>query len=105
MKYSKTAPVKIIVLGAGGTGGYVIPHLYRIEYAAQRSMRIIVCDGDVVEEKNLIRQSGYRQKQGAGFGREIFRRVWNRMRVYPAIYRIGNRIAETDNAGFLLLLK
>ena len=64
MKYSKTAPVKIIVLGAGGTGGYVIPHLYRIGYAAQRSMRIIVCDGDVVEEKNLIRQNFVHQDIG-----------------------------------------
>lgn len=27
MKYSATAPVKIIVLGAGGTGGYLIPQL------------------------------------------------------------------------------
>ena len=52
MKYPKTAPVKVIIIGAGGTGGYVIPHLYRISFAAERSMRILVCDGDVVEEKN-----------------------------------------------------
>ena len=32
MRYSATAPVKIIVLGAGGTGGYLIPHLYRIAF-------------------------------------------------------------------------
>lgn len=57
MKYSSTAPVKIVVIGAGGTGGYVIPHLYRLGYASHRYVRIIVCDGDVVEEKNLIRQN------------------------------------------------
>lgn len=57
MKYSHTVPVKVIVIGAGGTGGYVIPHLYRIGYASGRPMRVIVCDGDVVEEKNLIRQN------------------------------------------------
>ena len=34
MKYPKTAPVKVIIIGAGGTGGYVIPHLYRISFAA-----------------------------------------------------------------------
>lgn len=64
MKYPKTAPVKVIIIGAGGTGGYVIPHLYRIGFAAERSMRILVCDGDVVEEKNLIRQNFVEQDVG-----------------------------------------
>ena len=64
MKYSTTAPVKIIVIGAGGTGGYVIPHLYRLGYASGRPIRIIVCDGDVVEEKNLIRQNFVAQDIG-----------------------------------------
>ena len=64
MKYSKTAPVKVIIIGAGGTGGYVIPHLYRIGFAAGRPMRIIVCDGDVVESKNLIRQNFVEQDIG-----------------------------------------
>ena len=57
MRFTQQAPLKIIVLGAGGTGGYLIPHLYRIGYAIGRDIRIIVCDGDVVEEKNLIRQN------------------------------------------------
>ena len=57
MRFTQQVPLKIIVLGAGGTGGYVIPHLYRIGYAVGRDIRIIVCDGDVVEEKNLIRQN------------------------------------------------
>ena len=64
MKYSKTAPVKIIVLGAGGTGGYVIPHLYRIGFTTERGIQILVCDGDVVEEKNLIRQNFVHQDIG-----------------------------------------
>ncbi|WP_077534349.1 ThiF family adenylyltransferase [Massiliimalia massiliensis] len=64
MKFSKTAPVKIIVLGAGGTGGYTIPHLYRIACAASRNIRIIICDGDIVEEKNLIRQNFVNQDIG-----------------------------------------
>lgn len=64
MKYSSTAPVKIVVIGAGGTGGYVIPHLYRLGYASNRNIRIIICDGDVVEEKNLIRQNFIEQDIG-----------------------------------------
>ena len=64
MKYSKKAPVKIVVLGAGGTGGYVIPHLYRLGYASEHPTRILVCDGDVVEQKNLIRQNFVEQDIG-----------------------------------------
>lgn len=65
MKYSKSAPVKIVVLGAGGTGGYLIPHLYRIAFAdSERTYRIIICDGDIVEEKNLIRQNFVKQDIG-----------------------------------------
>lgn len=64
MKYSKTAPVKIIVIGAGGTGGYVVPHLYRIGFSSEHQIRIVVCDGDVVEEKNLIRQNFVHQDIG-----------------------------------------
>ncbi len=64
MRYANFEPLKIIVLGAGGTGGYVIPHLYRLCFAARRDVRIIVCDGDVVEEKNLIRQNFVTQDIG-----------------------------------------
>ena len=57
MKLATYRPVKIVILGLGGTGGYILPHLYRIAYASHRDCRIIVADGDVVEEKNLIRQN------------------------------------------------
>ncbi len=57
MKLAKNRPVKILIIGAGGTGGYVIPHLYRIAFASNRPCRVIIADGDLVEEKNLIRQN------------------------------------------------
>ena len=57
MKFSKTRPVKIVLLGTGGTGGHIAPHLYRLLYALERPARLILCDGDVVEEKNLVRQN------------------------------------------------
>ena len=57
MKFSMTRPVKIVMLGAGGTGGHIAPHLYRLLYALDRPVRFIICDGDVVEEKNLVRQN------------------------------------------------
>ena len=57
MKFSQTRPVKIVMLGAGGTGGHIAPHLYRLLYSLDRPVRFIICDGDVVEEKNLVRQN------------------------------------------------
>ncbi len=57
MKFGENDTFKIILIGAGGTGGYIAPHLYRIAYASGRNVQIIIADGDIVEEKNLIRQN------------------------------------------------
>ena len=57
MKFSMTRSVKIVMLGAGGTGGHIAPHLYRLLYALNRPVRFIICDGDIVEQKNLVRQN------------------------------------------------
>lgn len=57
MKFSRERPVKVVMLGAGGTGGHIAPHLYRLLYALERPVRFIICDGDVVEQKNLVRQN------------------------------------------------
>lgn len=57
MIFSKSRPVKIVLVGTGGTGGYIVPQLYRLLYALDRPIRVILCDGDLVEEKNLGRQS------------------------------------------------
>ena len=50
MKFSKNNSLKIILIGAGGTGGYIAPHLYRIAYASGRKVQIIIADGDIVEK-------------------------------------------------------
>ena len=57
MKFSRKRPVKIVMLGAGGTGGHIAPPLYRLLYSLERPVRFIICDGDIVEEKNLVRQN------------------------------------------------
>lgn len=57
MKFGENDKFKIILIGAGGTGGYIAPHLYRIAYASGRDVQIIIADGDIVEKKNLIRQN------------------------------------------------
>ena len=57
MKYPTDLPVKVVQLGAGGTGGHIAPHLYRLLYSLERPARYIICDGDVIEAKNLMRQN------------------------------------------------
>ena len=57
MKVNRYNGFKIILIGAGGTGGYIAPHLYRIAFASGCTARIIIADGDIVEEENLIRQN------------------------------------------------
>lgn len=42
MNFPITLPVKIVMLGAGGTGGYVAPHLYRLAYLSQRPIQILI---------------------------------------------------------------
>lgn len=57
MNFNTQRPVNIVLLGVGGTGGHVAPHLYRLAYAIQRPCSITLVDGDVVEQKNLVRQN------------------------------------------------
>lgn len=57
MKFSLASPVKIVMPGAGGTGGYVAPHIYRLLHTLHRPVRFLIADGDIVEEKNLVRQN------------------------------------------------
>jgi PRTRC genetic system ThiF family protein len=57
MRFALDKPVKIILLGAGGTGGYVAPHLYRLLYTLARPVKAVIADGDIVEQKNLVRQN------------------------------------------------
>ena len=57
MKFPTDRPVKVVMLGAGGTGAYIAPHVYRLLHVLDRPARFIICDGDIVESKNLIRQN------------------------------------------------
>ncbi len=57
MRFPKDTPVRIVLLGCGGTGGYIVRDLSRLLYALERPIRLILADADKVEEKNLIRQN------------------------------------------------
>lgn len=49
----------IVVVGCGGTGSYLVPDLARFIYSigADRVSKLVLADGDRVEEKNLLRQN------------------------------------------------
>lgn len=64
MKFSLEHPVKIVMLGAGGTGGYAAPHIYRLIHTLRRPVQFLIADGDIVEEKNLVRQNFIRADLG-----------------------------------------
>ena len=57
MRFSTEKPVKVTMLGAGGTGGHVAPHLYRLLHTLERPVKVVIADGDIVEQKNLVRQN------------------------------------------------
>lgn len=63
LKIEKTYPFKtskqpkaVFLIGAGGTGSYVVPALARDIHTLAVKPQIVLCDGDIVEEKNLKRQ-------------------------------------------------
>lgn len=53
--------IHIVVVGAGGTGGYAFPNLCRLAYdlnqKGERDIILTLVDGDVIEEKNVNRQN------------------------------------------------
>lgn len=59
----ETDPIEFIVIGAGGTGGYLIRDLCRFVYSVEQriqgrtNLSITLYDGDIVEEKNILRQN------------------------------------------------
>ncbi|GAB2045992.1 hypothetical protein AGATL06_24910 [Agathobaculum sp. TL06] len=57
MRFPISCPIHVVMLGCGGTGGHIAPHLYRLLYAVFRPSTVILCDGDIVEKNNLVRQN------------------------------------------------
>jgi PRTRC genetic system ThiF family protein len=57
-------PIEIIIVGVGGTGGYLVRDLSRFVYSLEKritsrnfNIEITLYDGDSVEEKNILRQN------------------------------------------------
>lgn len=57
MRFDLHTPVRIVMLGAGGTGGHAAPQIYRLLHTLTRQVRFLIADADIVEQRNLIRQN------------------------------------------------
>lgn len=63
-------PIEIIVVGVGGTGGYLVRDLCRFLYSLEKRLQgvtdiqLTLYDGDTVEEKNILRQNFMPQDVG-----------------------------------------
>ncbi|MGI9951390.1 ThiF family adenylyltransferase [Moorellaceae bacterium AZ2] len=65
LPYFGTRPLRarFVIVGLGGTGGYVFYYLSRLVASLRRAdparadYQIVLADGDVVEEKNMVRQN------------------------------------------------
>lgn len=57
--------------------GHIAPHLYRLLYALERPVQFVICDGDVVEEKNLVRQNFTKADLGLNKARVVAERYSN----------------------------
>lgn len=79
---SDIAGFNIIIVGTGGTGGYLIRDLARFIYALKekgdtRPLSISLVDGDIVEEKNVLRQNFTRRDIGKPKAEVLARRYSN----------------------------
>ena len=45
MRFPVSCPIHIVMIGCGGTGGHIAPHLYRLLYSVFRPSTVILCDG------------------------------------------------------------
>lgn len=56
--YQHAYEIHVIVVGCGGTGGYLVPNLARLlANATDKNVKLFLMDGDEVETKNLKRQN------------------------------------------------
>ncbi len=56
--YQHAYNIRVIVVGCGGTGGYLVPNLARLlAHYQERDVKLFLMDGDEVETKNLKRQN------------------------------------------------
>lgn len=83
-----------IVIGAGGTGSYLIPMLDAHYKSSKESHAILVVDGDIVEQKNLTRQGFYESDLQLNKAEAVVSHLGNSGNVK---YLVSNQYIESIN--------
>lgn len=86
-----------IVVGAGGTGSYFIPNLYNYLNSAKYDSDVAIVDGDVVEEKNLLRQGFYAHDLDKHKSTAIYDRLIENEKEYVTLYNYPKFINNVDD--------
>jgi molybdopterin/thiamine biosynthesis adenylyltransferase len=98
VRFALDKPVKVFMLGAGGTGGHVSPHLYRLLHTLERPVKVIIADGDIVEEKNLVWQNFISADLGRNKAQVLAERYASAFGIevhyIPDFIECGDRLAE-----------
>lgn len=72
--HAANRPIRVIVVGAGGTGGRLIPGMMQV---LRRNDEVAIVDGDHVEDRNLLRQN-FRQRDIGENKAEVMARRYQR---------------------------
>lgn len=84
--YLPSKQVNIFIVGGGGTGSYLLPNLLRIaKFSNLYNIKITVIDGDVLEEKNLVRQNFHSKYINQKKSRALAD-TWGKFVGYPVAY-------------------
>jgi molybdopterin/thiamine biosynthesis adenylyltransferase len=75
-------PLHLLVVGAGGTGGRLIPPLMQM---LKRGDTVAIMDGDIVEDRNLLRQN-FRPRDIGRNKAEVMAQRWQREGVTVTAY-------------------
>lgn len=69
MRYEPQLPSDIVIVGCGGNGAYLVPLIARFISQSPseiiKEISITLIDGDVIEEKNILRQNFIPSEKGA----------------------------------------
>lgn len=97
------SPVRFLLVGVGGTGSYVFYYLSRLVAAQKENSQngidldkyqILIADGDIVEEKNLVRQNYIRTDLGKHKAEVLSERYGTAYNISIPFY--ANYIEEMD---------
>lgn len=95
--------VRVIVVGAGGTGGRLIPPLMQV---LRRGDSIAIVDGDHVEDRNLVRQNFRTRDVGANKAEVLaqrYRKEGIQVDAYATMLSLTNAGAIISNRLYTIL--